>query len=157
MSFFFCAAMSYRFLTIVILRWMQQSDSSVKDFVMGQWVINDSAGIRSYPYSTSAYVFVFAPSFCHCHYECSLFFFYRTTNPLRYSSLKTLGEVHGAYPKATAVLIFSPNEVNQTLVRPGPTSSTTYMRLSSPLTDFLPTPTRTLRESMVFACNLRSH
>ncbi|KAI9434878.1 Fungalysin metallopeptidase-domain-containing protein [Lactarius indigo] len=36
-----------------------------------KWVINDPAGIRSHPYSTSA-----------------------TTNPLRYSSLKTLTEVH---------------------------------------------------------------
>ena len=39
---------------------------------MGQWVIGDDpAGIRSHPYSTNA-----------------------TTNPLRYSSIKTLNEVH---------------------------------------------------------------
>ena len=38
---------------------------------MGQWVIDDDAGIRSHPYSTSA-----------------------STNPLRYSSIKTLNEVH---------------------------------------------------------------
>ena len=38
---------------------------------MGQYVIDDSAGIRNYPYSTSA-----------------------STNPLRYSSIKTLNEVH---------------------------------------------------------------
>jgi extracellular elastinolytic metalloproteinase len=39
--------------------------------VMGQYVINDNAGIRSHPYSTSA-----------------------TVNPLRYSSIRTLNEVH---------------------------------------------------------------
>ena len=38
---------------------------------MGHWVINDSRGIRSYPYSTSA-----------------------TRNPLRYSSIGGLNEVH---------------------------------------------------------------
>lgn len=38
---------------------------------MGQYVVNDPAGIRSHPYSTS-----------------------KTTNPLTYGSLKTLTEVH---------------------------------------------------------------
>ena len=38
---------------------------------MGQWVIDDDAGIRTHPYSTSA-----------------------STNPLRYSSIRTLNEVH---------------------------------------------------------------
>ena len=38
---------------------------------MGQYVINDAAGIRTHPYSTSA-----------------------TTNPLRYSSIAQLNEVH---------------------------------------------------------------
>ncbi|KAI9443781.1 Fungalysin metallopeptidase-domain-containing protein, partial [Lactarius indigo] len=50
--------------------WASQGATTV-DFVLGQYVINDPAGIRSHPYSTSA-----------------------TTNPLRYSSLKTLTEVH---------------------------------------------------------------
>ncbi|KAH9013760.1 Fungalysin metallopeptidase-domain-containing protein, partial [Lactarius hengduanensis] len=45
--------------------------ATTADFVLGQWVTNNPAGIRSHPYSTSA-----------------------TTNPLRYSSLKTLTEVH---------------------------------------------------------------
>ncbi|KIP05598.1 hypothetical protein PHLGIDRAFT_128797 [Phlebiopsis gigantea 11061_1 CR5-6] len=54
-----------------LAEWMNQKSSTVSDFVMGQWVIDDAAGIRSHPYSTSA-----------------------TTNPLRYSSLKTLTEVH---------------------------------------------------------------
>ena len=51
--------------------WFTKTTSSVPDFVMGQYVINDSAGIRNYPYSTSA-----------------------STNPLKYSSIKTLNEVH---------------------------------------------------------------
>ena len=51
--------------------WLQQT-SSIPDFAMGQWAIDDDpAGIRSHPYSTSA-----------------------STNPLRYSSIKTLNEVH---------------------------------------------------------------
>ena len=51
--------------------WLTKTTSAVPDFVMGQYVINDAAGIRNYPYSTSA-----------------------STNPLRYSSIKTLNEVH---------------------------------------------------------------
>ncbi|RDX50703.1 hypothetical protein OH76DRAFT_1348486 [Lentinus brumalis] len=51
--------------------WTEHKDATIPDFVLGQYVINDPAGIRSHPYSTSA-----------------------TTNPLRYSSLKTLTEVH---------------------------------------------------------------
>ncbi|KAG7091369.1 hypothetical protein E1B28_010409 [Marasmius oreades] len=52
--------------------WFSHSDTSaVSDFTMGQWVTNDPAGIRSHPYSTSA-----------------------TTNPLRYSSIAQLDEVH---------------------------------------------------------------
>ena len=56
---------------IVYHSWLQQT-SSIPDFAMGQWAIDDDpAGIRSHPYSTSA-----------------------STNPLRYSSIKTLNEVH---------------------------------------------------------------
>ncbi|KAI9453866.1 Fungalysin metallopeptidase-domain-containing protein [Lactarius psammicola] len=50
--------------------WFAQGATTV-DFVLGQYVINNPAGIRSHPYSTSA-----------------------ATNPLRYSSLQTLTEVH---------------------------------------------------------------
>ena len=51
---------------------MHKNDSSVPDFILGQYVLPDRpAGARTYPYSTSA-----------------------STNPLRYSSLKTLTEVH---------------------------------------------------------------
>ena len=38
--------------------WTEHKDATVPDFVLGQYVINDPAGIRSHPYSTSAYVFV---------------------------------------------------------------------------------------------------
>ncbi|KDR76559.1 hypothetical protein GALMADRAFT_246955 [Galerina marginata CBS 339.88] len=51
--------------------WTEKTSSAVPDYVMGQYVINDPAGIRTHPYSTSASV-----------------------NPLRYSSIKTLNEVH---------------------------------------------------------------
>ncbi|KAI0785688.1 Fungalysin metallopeptidase-domain-containing protein [Abortiporus biennis] len=51
--------------------WLEHSDATVPDYVLGQYVTNDAAGIRSHPYSTSA-----------------------TINPLRYSSLRTLTEVH---------------------------------------------------------------
>ncbi|KAG9058167.1 hypothetical protein FS842_000921 [Serendipita sp. 407] len=51
--------------------WLEHKDSSVPDFVLGAWVYNNPKGIRSYPYSTSS-----------------------TVNPLKYSSIKTLNEVH---------------------------------------------------------------
>ncbi|TCD67860.1 hypothetical protein EIP91_011857 [Steccherinum ochraceum] len=51
--------------------WLEHKDATVPDFILGQYVENNTVGIRSHPYSTSA-----------------------TTNPLRYSSLQTLNEVH---------------------------------------------------------------
>ncbi|KAJ7108331.1 Fungalysin metallopeptidase-domain-containing protein [Mycena epipterygia] len=51
--------------------WNEKTSAAIPDYVLGQYVTNDAAGIRSHPYSTSA-----------------------TVNPLRYSSLKTLTEVH---------------------------------------------------------------
>ncbi|KAF8970283.1 peptidase M36, partial [Flammula alnicola] len=51
--------------------WTEKTSSAVPDYVLGQYVINDPAGIRTHPYSTSA-----------------------TTNPLRYSSIASLNEVH---------------------------------------------------------------
>ncbi|KAI0033845.1 Fungalysin metallopeptidase-domain-containing protein [Vararia minispora EC-137] len=50
--------------------WLEQT-STIGDYVLGQYVINNPAGIRTHPYSRSA-----------------------TTNPLNYASLKTLTEVH---------------------------------------------------------------
>ncbi|KAJ8087751.1 hypothetical protein PM082_006588 [Marasmius tenuissimus] len=53
--------------------WFAQSDQDqIVDFVTGSWVLNNTAGVRSKPYSTSA-----------------------TTNPQRYSTIATLNEVHG--------------------------------------------------------------
>ncbi|KAG8771054.1 hypothetical protein FRC15_003655, partial [Serendipita sp. 397] len=51
--------------------WLEHKDASVPDFVLGAWIYNNPKGLRTYPYSTSA-----------------------TTNPLRYSSIKTLNEEH---------------------------------------------------------------
>ncbi|KAJ7633301.1 Fungalysin metallopeptidase-domain-containing protein [Mycena rosella] len=51
--------------------WNEKTSAAVPDYVLGQYVTNNPAGIRSHPYSTSA-----------------------TVNPLRYSSLTTLTEVH---------------------------------------------------------------
>ncbi|KAJ7852815.1 Fungalysin metallopeptidase-domain-containing protein [Mycena olivaceomarginata] len=51
--------------------WTEQTSATIKDYVMGQYVINDPAGIRTHPYSTS-----------------------KTTNPLTYASVGTLNEVH---------------------------------------------------------------
>ncbi|KAF8159318.1 Fungalysin metallopeptidase-domain-containing protein [Crassisporium funariophilum] len=51
--------------------WTEKNSSEVRDLRLGGWVQNDPAGIRTYPYSTS-----------------------RETNPLLYSSVKTLESVH---------------------------------------------------------------
>ncbi|KAI0042801.1 hypothetical protein FA95DRAFT_1499587 [Auriscalpium vulgare] len=51
--------------------WTEQKSASTQDFVLGPYVVNDAAGIRSHPYSTSA-----------------------TTNPLTYASLQTLSITH---------------------------------------------------------------
>ena len=51
--------------------WAARTSSADRDFVTGQYVVNKAGGVRKYPYSTSA-----------------------TVNPLRYSSVKTLNEVH---------------------------------------------------------------
>ncbi|KAF9486176.1 hypothetical protein BDN70DRAFT_988183 [Pholiota conissans] len=51
--------------------WTEKTSSAVPDYVLGQYVYNHAGGIRTYPYSTST-----------------------TTNPLRYSSIASLNEVH---------------------------------------------------------------
>ncbi|KAK0184124.1 peptidase M36 [Armillaria mellea] len=51
--------------------WTGQKDSSVPDYVLATWVFNNPAGIRTHPYSTGTPV-----------------------NPLQYSSLQQLHEVH---------------------------------------------------------------
>ncbi|KAK0202284.1 metalloprotease [Desarmillaria ectypa] len=51
--------------------WTEQKSGKITDFVTGTWVLNNTAGVRNYPYSTDPAI-----------------------NPLRYSSLATLFEVH---------------------------------------------------------------
>ncbi|KAK0467497.1 Fungalysin metallopeptidase-domain-containing protein [Armillaria novae-zelandiae] len=51
--------------------WTEHKDSTVPDYVLATWVFNNPAGIRSHPYSTNVSV-----------------------NPLRYSSIQQLNEVH---------------------------------------------------------------
>ncbi|KAI0826421.1 Fungalysin metallopeptidase-domain-containing protein [Irpex lacteus] len=51
--------------------WVYQTSSTIKDFVVGAYVKNDPAGLRSHPYSTN-----------------------NDTNPLIYSSVATRNEVH---------------------------------------------------------------
>ncbi|KAK0452843.1 Fungalysin metallopeptidase-domain-containing protein [Desarmillaria tabescens] len=51
--------------------WTEQKSGNITDFVSGTWVLNNTAGVRHYPYSTDPAV-----------------------NPLRYSSLSSLFEVH---------------------------------------------------------------
>ncbi|RDB26236.1 Extracellular metalloproteinase 9 [Hypsizygus marmoreus] len=51
--------------------WTEQKSANITDYVMGQYVINSAAGIRTHPYSTDPAV-----------------------NPLRYSSIANLNEVH---------------------------------------------------------------
>ncbi|KAF8149332.1 Fungalysin metallopeptidase-domain-containing protein [Crassisporium funariophilum] len=54
-----------------LAEWVQQKSADVADFVFADYVSGDPTGIRAYPYSTNS-----------------------TTNPLRYSSLKTINDVH---------------------------------------------------------------
>ncbi|KAK0436271.1 Fungalysin metallopeptidase-domain-containing protein [Armillaria borealis] len=52
-------------------QWRSMASGTISDYVLGVWATNNPAGIREYPYSTNPNV-----------------------NPLRYSSLARLGEVH---------------------------------------------------------------
>ncbi|PPR05526.1 hypothetical protein CVT24_003269 [Panaeolus cyanescens] len=51
--------------------WMEKTSAAVPDYVLGQYVTNNPAGIRTHPYSTNM-----------------------TTNPLTYGDLQTRTEVH---------------------------------------------------------------
>ncbi|TFK66605.1 hypothetical protein BDN72DRAFT_899704 [Pluteus cervinus] len=51
--------------------WAEQKSATVQDYVLGQYVINNTAGIRTHPYSTS-----------------------KTVNPDTYSTLQSISEVH---------------------------------------------------------------
>ena len=41
-------------ILILYHSWLHQTDATTDNFAMGQWVIDDPAGIRTHPYSTSA-------------------------------------------------------------------------------------------------------
>ncbi|KAF8233727.1 peptidase M36, partial [Tricholoma matsutake] len=71
-------------------KWVVQNSAKVEDFVMGQYILGMAQGIRTYPYSTNAYVLfpISAPPTSLTGTIC------RTTNPLCYSNLTTLNEVH---------------------------------------------------------------
>ncbi|KAJ7176314.1 Fungalysin metallopeptidase-domain-containing protein [Mycena crocata] len=51
--------------------WTEQKSAAIKDFVTGTYVLNNQAGVRTHPYSTS-----------------------KTVNPLTYASIASLNEVH---------------------------------------------------------------
>ncbi|KAJ3558085.1 hypothetical protein NM688_g1120 [Phlebia brevispora] len=55
----------------MMAEWTEQTSAVITDYVIGPYVTNSTAGIRTYPYSTNA-----------------------TINPLKYSSVATLNEVH---------------------------------------------------------------
>ncbi|KAJ3504677.1 hypothetical protein NLJ89_g7813 [Agrocybe chaxingu] len=54
-----------------LAEWTQHKSATIRDFVLGDYVTNNPAGIRTRPYSTST-----------------------TTNPLRYSNVRGLNSVH---------------------------------------------------------------
>lgn len=58
-------------LTLFLPRWTEHTSADVPDYVIGTYVTNNPAGVRTHPYSTNS-----------------------TTNPLRYSSVASLSEVH---------------------------------------------------------------
>ena len=58
-------------LKMIIPRWTERTSADFPDYVIGSYVTNNPAGVRTHPYSTST-----------------------TVNPLRYSSIASLNEVH---------------------------------------------------------------
>lgn len=70
-------------------RWTEQKSEDVTDYVMGQYVTDKKAGIRTHPYSTSE-----SADLSSIYYMRSDRIFSRDINPLRYSSVGTLNEVH---------------------------------------------------------------
>lgn len=75
-----------------ICSWLEQDGPTIQDYVLGQYVTNDPAGIRTHPYSTSSCVSrPLSAHACICSSKC---YHIRTTNPLTYASVGTLNEVH---------------------------------------------------------------
>lgn len=96
---------------------------------MGQYVINSAAGIRTHPYSTSAYVYLQPQYFIPLNTVPS-----RSTNPLRYSSIKTLNEVHSESSRPSRCHLAPELNFNQTSEKFGLICSTTSMPALWPLT-----------------------
>ena len=61
-------------LTVIPTSWFAQNAEETVDFALGTYVTDSEAGIRRFPYSTSA-----------------------QTNPLRYSNLRQFRQVHGTF------------------------------------------------------------
>lgn len=79
-------------MTLLSSRWTEQKSATISDYIMGTYVLNSPKGIRQYPYSTSKYA-----SYDICISTRPHDINDRTTNPLRYSSIKALNEVHSMY------------------------------------------------------------
>jgi extracellular elastinolytic metalloproteinase len=65
-----------------VAEWTEQKNATVVDYQLGLYV-NNGKNIRTHPYSTSA-----------------------TTNPLRYSSIRTLNEVHSTLDRAPLCALY---------------------------------------------------
>jgi len=94
--------------------WVSQTSATTVDFELGKYVFNQPQGLRSFPYSTNA-----------------------QTNPLRYSSLQTLNEVHSigevwanmlhnVYAALVSDLGFNANKLTNT---DGPEGNIVFMKL----------------------------
>lgn len=75
--------------SVLFSSWTEKNSSAVADYFMGDYITNCRDGIRAHPYSTSAYETLFIAVKHPTNYISS-----RTTNPLRYSSVKALNEIH---------------------------------------------------------------
>lgn len=59
------------FRSIISYRWTEQTSAEITDYVIGPYVFDNPVGLRTHPYSTS-----------------------NVTNPLKYSDVASLDEVH---------------------------------------------------------------
>jgi len=83
-----------------VFRWTEQTSGNLRDYVTGQFVLDNPAGVRRFPYSTSKCALYSKV----CAKRQPDYLVYSSTNPLRYSSLQTLHEVHSQYPFALSVV-----------------------------------------------------
>jgi extracellular elastinolytic metalloproteinase len=70
--------------------WNAMNSSATPDLVTGTYVLNNTAGVRTKPYSTNTLV----PRICLAPFLASHKTPFRTVNPYTYSRLKTQSEVH---------------------------------------------------------------